>query len=873
MDPDWWQKVQEIFDAALEHPPESRAEVVAEASGEDEELRREVLSLVDSAASAVDYFTDLADRSGILRPGDLDGDAMTGRTVGPYRLVRGLGGGGMGLVFLARRDDEQFEMDVAVKLLRLGLGAGEGRERFLRERQILAGLEHPGIARLLDGGVTDDGTPYYAMEYVQGSPIDRYCDESRLPLADRLELFLEVCAAVEYAHRHLVVHRDLKPGNILVDAEGRVKLLDFGIARVLDQVAPGSRATLTGLTHPMTLAWASPEQIRGEPITTASDVYALGLLLYDLLTGLHPYRREFTSPSDAERVICEEEPTAPSVRVAAVMEGARREKDPEPESAGPGRVGDIGRDRGASLAGLASTLSGDLDAIVLMALRKDPARRYASVAHLAEDVRRYLKGLPVGARRDSLRYRFSRFVRRNRIAVGAAGATSILLMALVALGIRYSLAAAAHGRELAREVAATQQVTDFLMELFQSADPVEGFGDTVRARVLLDEGAARLGEAEVRPDLRARMLTALARVYLNLGLHDDAVRLYEQALNLQREIHGPDHPDIAETLTLMAEAYHGMRFFEEAEPLFEEALLMHRRMASDPLEIATVLQGVARVQSGLGRPDSAQALLKQVLSIRREVLGEEHFQTLWAELDVAYALRGRGSLDSAAALYEAILPRLRIHGDSGARLLPSALNNLAYLHMTEGRLAVAESIYREAVAAERQYGTIPNVLLLLNNLAGILDRQGDGAGTEATLREAIEEAEAYWPDGDARVGQKYAGLGAFYMGKGFPSSAEPWLRRALDQYLAAYPQGDSWTSYGQVQLAECLMALGRIEEAEPYLVEAFQWLRTNRGMENPYTREVGSHLIDVYERWGRPDQAARYRALLEASGARGEGGG
>ncbi len=625
MDPAPWKKVEEIFDAALQHPRAARAEVVAAACGGDEGLCQEVLSLLESADTAEDYFTDLASRTGVAPAAEVDGNRLIGRTVGRYRLVRVLGGGGMGIVFLAERDDQQFEKEVALKLLRLGVGSGEGLQRFLRERQILARLEHPGIARLLDGGVTDDGTPYYVMEYVEGLPIDRFCDAHRLTVDARLDLFLRVCEAVEHAHRHLVVHRDLKPGNILVDADGRVKLLDFGIARVLDEVDSATGTKLSGLARPMTLAWASPEQVRGEPITTASDVHALGLLLYALLTGFHAYRREFTSSSDAERVICQEEPTQPSGRLAEAGDDEQR------------RIGDA---RGASLLGLRSVLAGDLDAIVMMALRKEPERRYASVSHLEDDVRRFRQGLPVQAHRDSLRYRVSRFVRRNRLAVGAAASILIMLVALVALAIEYGVSSAAHGRELAQEAATTQQVSDFLVELFRSADPVEGFGDTVRARAILDEGALRLADTDVRPDIRARMMTALALVYYNLGLYDDAASLHRAALALQREVYGPEHPEVAETLTHLADAYFGNRAFEDAEPLYREALLLYRRLGTDPLSTATALQGLARVQRELGQADSAKAMLNEVLALRRAALGDDHFQTLWAELDVAYALRG-----------------------------------------------------------------------------------------------------------------------------------------------------------------------------------------------------------------------------------------
>jgi serine/threonine protein kinase/Tfp pilus assembly protein PilF len=848
MDPERWQQVEEVFAAALEQPPTARAGVVSAACGDDEALRHEVLSLLEAAEPAAEYFADLSSRAGVPSPADTEIEQFLGRTVGSYRLVRLLGRGGMGVVFLAERDDRQFEKQVALKLLPLGIGSTEAMQRFLLERQILARLEHPGIARLLDGGVTEDGTPYYVMEYVEGLPIDDYCDASRLTVAARLELFLKVCDAVDHAHRHLVVHRDLKPNNILVTSDGEVKLLDFGIARMLDRERSAGGSTVTGQAHPMTLAYASPEQVRGAPITTASDVYSLGVLLYKLLTGCHPYRRDFSSPSDAEQVICGEEPTQPSARVAAADRDERNA---------------VSAARGTPAQRLERALVGDLDTIVLMALRKEPSRRYASVADLAEDLRRHQAGLPVRAHKDSLRYRASRFVRRNRLAVSAGVAVGLLAVALLVLAIRYAVTTAAHGRALTREAEATEEVSQFLVDLFKSADPVEGFGDTVRARVMLDEGAARLEAAvHVRPDIRARMMGELGRVYHNLGLFDEAARLHTEALALLRERYGDTHPAVAAGLEQLADVRHTARDFDAALPLYEEALAIRRRLPDEPEAIAATLQGLARVLRELGSVDSAERLMREALAIRRRELGDAHFHTVWTLLDLAYVLRGQGRNDSAQVLYEIVIPKLQAHGDSGARLLPGALNNLAYIHMAKGEFADAERLYRDAMPLERRWGTVPNLLLLQNNLAGVLDRQNKVAEADSVLRQQIETAEEHWPDGHWRVGAAYGGLGAFHLIRGDTAGAEPYLRRALALQLSTMGDDNPRTTYAKVQLGNCLTGLRRFAEAEPHLREASEWLRTNRGIDNSYTQEVLARLVVLYDRWGRPAQAEQYRRLL-----------
>ncbi|MCG6988096.1 MAG: serine/threonine-protein kinase [Gemmatimonadetes bacterium] len=848
LDPERWSRAEEVFGRALEVPPEARERLVTEACGNDEELRKEVLSLLESADTATEYLSRVALQAGIPPPEQTDAEDLVGRTVGRYRLVRLLGRGGMGAVFLAHRADHQFEKEVALKLLPWGVTSPEAVKRFHRERRILARLEDPRVARLLDGGVTSDGTPYFVMEYVEGSPIDEYCDAHRLSVPERLTLFLEVCDAVEDAHRHFIVHRDLKPGNILVTGEGSVKLLDFGIARMLDPEEDEAELTRTGHAHPMTLSYASPEQVRGEPITTASDVYALGILLYRLLTGLHPYRREFTSPSDAERVICEEDPTVPSQRLGA---GTAE------ESSG------IAEARGASVPKLQRELSGDLDAIVLTAMRKEPSRRYPSVHHLSEDLRRHLQGYPVRARRDSAGYRLSRFVLRHRMGVAASLAVVALAAALLAVSIRHTLTTAALGRALSREVETTRQVSGFLVDLFRPADPMEGFGDTVRVRTLLDQGMQHLARDKGgTPEVRARTLMVMAQVYDNLGLYDEAVLLQEEALRIRRALYGDAHPEVAETLEALASSYDRARQPHVALGYFEEALATRRAIGGAPLSEASALQGMGRLLRDQGNPDSAEVLIREALRIRRATAGEEEFQTVLTLLDLAYVLRGKGEVDSAQVLYERAIRGLEAHGDSGAAVLPAALNNLAYLHRTQGENAEAEVLYRQAVALERQWGTVPNLLVLMNNLAAVLDAEDKYTETDEVLGDAVRVSEEHWPDGHWRVGSAYGARGAFRMGHGDLAGAEPLLRRALEISVEELTADNARTAYARMQYGMCLRDLGRFEDAEAQLLAAFDWLAEHNGVQSPYTQPTVSHLVALYEAWGKPDAARRFRDLL-----------
>ncbi len=386
-----WRRLRELLEAAQLEPLARRESFVRARAGEDRALADEVLALLAQEGTLGDWLeppTQFVEAARELRPRE---SARLGERVGAWRLERKIGVGGMGAVYLAVRADGHFAQRAAVKLLRLGVDSPRLVERFRRERQVLAQLEHPGVARLLDGGVTDDGLPYIAMEYVEGAPIDRWCDEQRLSIRERLRLFLKVCAAVQYAHQHLVVHRDLKPGNIFVNAQGEPKLLDFGLAKVLDEDFDRT-ATQTG-AHALTPAYASPEQVRGEPVTTASDVYSLGVVLYELLTGKRPHDVETTSYHELVRRIAEQTPKPPSEAVDAIDPARAGSTQPE-----------LARRR----------LRGDLDGIVLKALHKEPARRYASAGHLAEDIERHLADWPVTARGDSLLYRTRKLVQRHR---------------------------------------------------------------------------------------------------------------------------------------------------------------------------------------------------------------------------------------------------------------------------------------------------------------------------------------------------------------------------------------------------------------------------------------------------------------------------
>ena len=516
----------------------------------------------------------------------------------------------MGTVYLAARADEHFHKRVALKIIRSGAHSADVVRHFKRERQILAGLDHPNIAKLLDGGTTDDGLPYLVMEYIEGEPLLDYCDSRSLPISDRLKLFQSICAAVQYAHRNLVVHRDIKPANILVAEDGSPRLLDFGIAKLLNPEVSGESPTATAIA--MTPAYASPEQARGERVTTATDVYSLGVVLYEVLTGHHPYRFASRQPLDVLRAVVEQEPENPSTAVvrtdeSTVLEGA------QPIRLTPDSVA---RTREGSPEKLKRRLRGDLDNILMLALRKEPYRRYASVEAFSDDVRRYLEGLPVGARKPTVGYRAGKFLRRHAVGVAAALGVAVLLLGF-ALAVTVQSARVARERDLAEKERATaqreretaQRVSAFLVDLFKVSDPSEARGNTVTAREVLDKGAAKIAaELKDQPEVQAALMDTMGAVYRNLGLYDKAIPLLQQALETRKALLGNEHLEVAKSLTSLGTVALEKGDYAAAEDLYREALGMRRRLlGNDHLDVAAGANNLANALRSKGDVAGAEA--------------------------------------------------------------------------------------------------------------------------------------------------------------------------------------------------------------------------------------------------------------------------
>lgn len=724
--------------------------------------------------------------------------------IGDWRIIREIGRGGMGVVYLAQRADRDFDQHVALKVVRRGLDSEQIVSRFRRERQILARFRHPAIAALVDGGIGSDGRPYFAMEYVDGQPITRHADAARATVDDRLRVLLAACAAVQYAHANLVVHRDLKPSNILVVPNGQVKLLDFGIAQVLTQdgLAEPTDLTRDG-SRAMTLDYASPEQLRGEAATTATDVYGLGLVLYELLTGRRAHTVTSGSYSDRLSAVLDHDVIEPSRSVTPTA-------DPS--------LSDVAIARGTTLERLRRRLRGDLDTIVRTALHREPSRRYASAEAFARDIERHLAGLPIAARPDAWSYRAGKFIARHRAGVAATAA--IVLLVFAALGV-----AVWQARIAEREARKSRAVSEFLTSIFTVADPSESRGAAVTAREILDQGSRRI-ETDLRdqPDLQADMFGIVGEVYRNLGMltqsgamvkraldrtqelygADDprtaaaahrwarwlwdtgdyarAEQTLRETLTLQRRVLGREAPQISETLSTLAAVLGEDNKHEEALALHREALSIDRAAHGERhARVATDLSNIAVVLERLSRFDEAERLQREALEMRRDLLGPDHPDVANSMNALAVVLNARGNSAAAVPLLQDTLALQRRLFGLRHPEIPQTLDNLGLAYQRTGRMREALAAAREAVDLRRQIlgPNHPDLATSLNNFATTSYGLGAYEDAERALRAAIELWKRSLGPEHRNVATALNNLGAVLREKGDLVGAEPVLHEAL----------------------------------------------------------------------------------------------
>ena len=789
---------------------------------------------------------------------------MEGDRIGPYRILHTLGVGGMGEVYLAERVDAEFEQKVAIKVVHAGSLRRGTQSRFKIERQILAQLDHPNIAHLLDGGTMPDGTAYIVMEYVDGIPIDLYCDTNRLDIPARLRLFQTVCAAVHYAHQNLIVHRDLKPSNILVTDAGVPKLLDFGIAKLLDDERAGQHTL--AMTHAdlrmLTPDHASPEQVRGGPITTASDVYVLGVLLYKLLTGVAPFVIASMRLDDIHRAICDKNPPLASHAVAAAGN-----TDPEVLAA-----------RGTSAGRLRRMLKGDLDNIINKAMHKEPGRRYGSSQQMSNDIQRYLSGKPVIARRDTVSYRSTKFVQRHWLPLAAVvGMVSLIVVFAATMYVQSERIAAqrdlaAHLRERAElEKGRALEVSNFLVSLFKLSDPGENRGAQVTARELLDSGAKRLQSAlQDQPETKAALLATVGAVYDSLGQFQDAVPILQQALTLEPASAERSRVD---TLLELSRAQLGAGNLPGSEAPLKQALDLARADfgAASP-ETGRALWAYGRLRHEQGQYGEAKLLYQSGLGILEKTNAPQtDIASLLDDLAQVYARDQQWQL--AKATYERALDiDRRLLGDDNPRVAIH-LHNLAIVAQNMGDLRQAESLYRDAIARqERAYGEEHvETARSHGNYGLLLQREGRLDEAEPQLRAALAVAlKLYGPD-SYNVAYARVSLGMLLHDKGDLQDAEHEYRQALAVYDKSLQPNHQWRAAALIHLARLLVDRGNPQEALNLSEQAVQIWTATSTPSNPGTAQA--HAVHAYAlahlgraRAAADELASAVRVLADARG-------
>lgn len=820
--PERWRALSPYLDRALDLAADERAAWLMSVSAQDPALGADLRRML--ARHQVVHDSRFLEEA-VVDPRTMLAPSLAGHVVGSYRLVSLIGQGGTGSVWLAERCDGRFRGRAAVKLLNVALLGRAGEERFKREGTILARLQHPRIAHLIDAGVSPAGQPYLVIEHVDGRTIDKYCDERALGIEARLHLFLEVLEAVAHAHANLIVHRDIKPPNVLVSTDGQVKLLDFGIAKLIQGDPEWGGAATTSdpgaLTREagvgLTPEYAAPEQLSGGAVTTAADVYALGVLLYVLLSGQHPAGRALRSPATLIRAIVDTEPLRPSDAVVSAA---------VPDDALAGHA----KQCGTTTTRLRRTLRGDLDTIVARSLKKNAAERYHSVGALADDIRRFLRHEPISARPDTLRYRTATFVRRHRGGVAATAAVVLLIAGLTA--VHTSRLSAARDRA-ERETVKAVKVSELLMGLLTSADPytIRDKPEEPTLRAVLDGGAEQVQkELAEEPELQAEMLTMMGRTYRRLGAYDKSRQLLEQALASGRKAFGAEDVHVAQTLDYLGVVLADKGDYAGAARMLEQALGMRRKLlGADHADVAVSLAELGRVYQDRGLNESAEPLHREALEIRRRVLGDHDKETAVSQSDLASVLRLNGDLAGAETLLRQCL-RTNIETRGADHPNTSAtLHDLALIAATRGDYRSAELQLRQVLAAQRKTlgDRHPIVATTLNSLSRVLREQRRYDEAASVLEDAVGIARAALGGDHQLVAIYTLNLASVQLARKHPAAAEPLARDGL-RIRARAPnivpsrrrtfREDDWSvDAARALLGSSLVALGRGREATALL--------------------------------------------------------
>ncbi len=856
MDPERYERVQRLFHDAVDLPEAERRAFLARECADDAELAAQVAKMIDTDARRQILDRDVADVAGPLFAG---GRAMPDR-VGPYTITRLIGEGGMGVVYAASRED--LGSVAAVKVLRDAWVSPERRDRFAAEQRTLAQLNHPHIARLYDAGAFPDGTPWIVMEYVDGEPLTEYCRTRGLSIADRLRLLRDVCDAVQHAHRHLVLHRDLKPSNILVTKDGVVKLLDFGIAKQLENSGAPAPATLTGLRL-MTPVYASPERLRGAAAGIDADVYSLGVILYELLTGQLPFEVANRTPGEVEAAILGPDP-------------------PKPSSVAPGDA--------------------DLDVLCLTAMHRDPERRYATVDALGRDIDRFLRGEPLEARPDALGYRLGKFLRRRRREVAAAAVVFLVVAGLVTYyTVRLTLAR----NEALTNLTRAQRIQQFILNLFEGGDPDAGPSADLTVATLVERGAQEARSLTSEPGVQADLYQTIGSIYQKLGHFERSDALLREALARREALNGSSGAAVAETLTSRALLFSDKAEFDEAEKLAREAIAKARAQLpeTDPLVVRAMV-ALGKIQSDRGKYDDAIATLDEAVRLQT-VSHAEPLDRANCLYELASAHFYAGHYDqSETQNQQALVLYKQVYGERHP-LVSDTLINLGAIQYERGKYPEAEQYYRPAIEITQawfgrdHYKTAANLTMLARVLNRTPERQVEARevlGQALAIRERVygpdhprvastvnelgavalgadrlDEAETYFlrviaiyrkvhGDNHYQTGIGLSNLASVYMaGKQFPR-AEKLFREAIVIYSKTLPATHTNIGIARIKLGRTLLRQQRYADAVTETLGGYDILKPQMDPGVSWLKSARTDLIEAYDALKQPEQAAKFKA-------------
>lgn len=840
--------IKSIFERALQLDKISREVFFKNLKEDEKPYEAEVKSLLN-AYEANDDFLEIDSGRDIFSEDKIGPHPLIGKHLGVYLIEEEIGQGGMGIVFEGKRDDKEFEQKVAIKILKQGLTSEYLVKRFENERQTLANLQHPNIAKLFDGGKTEEGLPYLIMEFIDGIPITQYCKDHELSVNDILKLFSTVCEAIQYAHQNLIIHRDIKPENILVNKEGRIKLLDFGVSKLLDEdlIYANTGLTKTGTWH-LTPEYASPEQINGEPINTSSDIYSLGVLLYRLLANEHPYKIYNASPLAISKILTENKISKPS----EVVFNKTREIDNEELSS----ISKVNHKQ----------LQGDLDNIVLKAMHKDPNQRYSSVQDFANDINNFLIGMPVSARADSYFYRFTKFVQRHKVGVTLFILFNILVISSIVVIINQGRIAAKERDRAKIENAKFEKVNDFLTSILSSVDPSE-IGRDVKVYDILEKAAENIEEELIgQPEVEASVRSTLGNTYVNLGEYDKGKPFLDKSYNLNKNIYGEQSKETAESIHDLGLYYDWVGDYKKADSLYGKSISIFRKVLEEPAKIfGDALNNHGIIKMHFSEYDVAEKLYLEAIEISKKVEGEKTRNMAVMLNNLAYNYTDAGNFDDGRKYYKRSLAiLLEVLGENRPEV-GTAYNNIAWLDMQQNQYDSAE------VYLERSYRLKynlkgedhPDVGLALNNI-GVLNIR----------KENFEKAEKYFLDAIIQYRKTYeidhplVAVSQYWLGKVYRELdqlklSEDYYRKCLKSRIIKMPK-DNWEIWDtKGELGITLLRLDEYEESEKLLKSSFDFFISKEQPDSTRAKNFLESLVNNYLETNQTSKYNEFNSILQ----------